>query len=1350
MGEAEKALGRLSAAQAAQARGSADVASSAAAASRALGYLTPQLGDLVSQISAGGAPVTAFIQQGMQLRDVFANDATALQGLKLLITPTTVGLGAMAAAGAAVAVAYAQGSAEADAYRKALVMTGGAAGTSTDALAEMARQAAATTGTVHANAAALAALAGTGRVGAGQLLEASAAAVAMERELGISVAETARTFADLGREPVKASLRLNDSLHYLTATTYEQIKSLEEQGRVAEAAAVAQEAYAKAMAQRADQLKGSLGYLERAARGVADAFASMWDKALNIGRADTLEQKLEKARDKLTQMQRSGGGAWAYNGGDYKQGLEAAQYTVQALEEQVRLRNQSAAKTAEEAMRQQAFAKATEEGTQYLDRQARMAEEITRKRNEWTAAGLAQEEIEKRISVIRQNYDSGVNIVELHNAEAVQLERIQGVQQAINSQRAQGYISEREAIERRAALELQALGVRAAAVQGELAIAKAKRDSYAQVAQMEGQLAVIAQQRINTQKQAERDLDAERKGRVFSALQAEQALRDEDAAVRRAVFERDMAAQAQVERSLYQSNQELDHQLDLNRAGLSLLGATNEQRSLAIERLNIEFRLKQKIAEIDSMSGAFIDDDWKERQRENARQQAIKEAAAAEGRIYLVEWQRTTDQIGQSLSDALMNGGKSAAEYLKGLFRSTVLRPIIQGVVQPLVGSVASAFSPSGSSGGGMGAAGYVNTASSAYSLYNGASSAWTLGSQYAAGTMSAANVGGTMWANTTGGGLDALLATNGAYGTAAGASGAAAGGGAAAAGEGAAAGSAAAGSAGSGAAGAMSTMASYIPYVAIAMAILNAAGVFRTTRQVGGGLLGTVGDINSIQAYGLMRKSGTLFRGPDYSYTTTDADPAAVKAISNSVASMLAATRAQAATLGAGANIASFSSVLGTDVIHPDTGGVGIKLDGLTAEQAQAKITEAMSALSERMAQQVLGRFETTTTYANARLAALGIGGKTVESYVGSGYERDGETAVQTLTRLSSALHTVNASFDVLGHALLSASLSSGDLASSLIDTFGSADAMTGALGAYYDAIYSDSEKLATSQRRLSSAFADLGLAVPANSEAYRKLVDAQDLTTAAGRSMYAHLIQLAPLFGQVRDAVSRLGDGLAEEVARLRGLNSDGSAQSTAALMARFATATAAARAGDATAAGQLTGLSQSLESAALAGAGSAADYARMRAWLANSLSATLAAAGVVPSTSAAAAAADTLPELQAAWAHLITVPAFAAGGLHRGGLRLVGERGPELEVTGPARYYSASQTQQILSGGGNAELLAALIKRVDALQVELVGLRAEQRLQAAAQIRQQRRSADVLEAVAEDGTALAVRVVTPEETV
>lgn len=46
---------------------------------------------------------------------------------------------------------------------------------------------------------------------------------------------------------------------------------------------------------------------------------------------------------------------------------------------------------------------------------------------------------------------------------------------------------------------------------------------------------------------------------------------------------------------------------------------------------------------------------------------------------------------------------------------------------------------------------------------------------------------------------------------------------------------------------------------------------------------------------------------------------------------------------------------------------------------------------------------------------------------------------------------------------------------------------------------------------------------------------------------------------------------------------------------------------------------------------------------------------------------------------------VPGFASGGQHAGGLRIVGENGPELESTGRARIWNAGQTAAMLKGGG-----------------------------------------------------------------
>jgi len=52
----------------------------------------------------------------------------------------------------------------------------------------------------------------------------------------------------------------------------------------------------------------------------------------------------------------------------------------------------------------------------------------------------------------------------------------------------------------------------------------------------------------------------------------------------------------------------------------------------------------------------------------------------------------------------------------------------------------------------------------------------------------------------------------------------------------------------------------------------------------------------------------------------------------------------------------------------------------------------------------------------------------------------------------------------------------------------------------------------------------------------------------------------------------------------------------------------------------------------------------------------------------------------------------PLFAEGGFHAGGYRIVGERGPELEATGPSRIWSASDTSRILSQAWQAQSYGA----------------------------------------------------------
>ncbi|MFC7518690.1 hypothetical protein ACFQUU_27135 [Herbaspirillum sp. GCM10030257] len=70
---------------------------------------------------------------------------------------------------------------------------------------------------------------------------------------------------------------------------------------------------------------------------------------------------------------------------------------------------------------------------------------------------------------------------------------------------------------------------------------------------------------------------------------------------------------------------------------------------------------------------------------------------------------------------------------------------------------------------------------------------------------------------------------------------------------------------------------------------------------------------------------------------------------------------------------------------------------------------------------------------------------------------------------------------------------------------------------------------------------------------------------------------------------------------------------------------------------------------------------------------------------------------------------VRGYASGGYHPGGLRLVGENGPELEVTGPSTIYSNSVTNDLLSRLRNPnESYAVLVAAMQAVQAELRAFR------------------------------------------
>lgn len=277
----------------------------------ALRGVPAQFTDIVTSLQGGQAPLTVFLQQGGQLKDMFGGAgpaARALGGYVLgLVNPFTVA----AAAVGALTLAYYKGSQEADEYNKAIIFTGNSAGTSATQLASMAQQVSATVGTTGAAAEVLAKLAGNGKIASGSFEEITEAALQMEKATGKAIDETIAEFAKIAKDPVAAAKELNDQYHFLTASTYAQIVALKDQGDTIGATKLLTDTYANTIQERTGQVTQNLGLIESAWNKIKAAASGALDAAKDIGRIQTLEQQAEVIRQRLQTNQGRGGRAAA-------------------------------------------------------------------------------------------------------------------------------------------------------------------------------------------------------------------------------------------------------------------------------------------------------------------------------------------------------------------------------------------------------------------------------------------------------------------------------------------------------------------------------------------------------------------------------------------------------------------------------------------------------------------------------------------------------------------------------------------------------------------------------------------------------------------------------------------------------------------------------------------------------------------------------------------------------------------------------------------------------------------------------------------------------------------------------
>lgn len=1094
----------------------------------ALRGVPAQFTDIITSLQGGQAPLTVLLQQGGQLKDMFGgvgNAAKALGGYVVgLINPFTLA----AAAVGGIAVAYMQGSKEADAYRTALITTGNAAGTNAAQLKSYAQEISGIVGTQGKAAESLAALASTGKVGAESLRDAAKAAVEYERAGVQAIGKTAEQFASLRNEPLAAVLKLNDGMNFLTDSTYKQIKSLDEQGRTAEAANVAQRAFADTLSGRAGEMERNLGTVERGWIAVKDAAKSAWDAILNVGRASTSVDQLSDVRKQIAarenQLANDGFGS---NGGGAAFGRPSSANSARLSAEITALKAQAAAlegvafasKTAAEAERQRgesvkasaAFDKA---GERFLTDKVKMERELAVARTQGAEAGRSQAEIEKRLGEIRASYaKKGGSGVAAENKELRDQQRIFAELAGVSStyyaelanaqkQRAAGVITEQQYVTAvQSLIEKQPFAV--ALAKEEAAATQALSKSYAEA----------AAERIKTIQSMERAADS------------------------------------------------LQSQNDALREEIELIGLSTEQQTLVLQQRNDVIILTKEatLAELERQSAITgtqtrveiaLASEIAALKERNALLGAkgVKNAAVDAAKSAADEWQKTTDSINQSLTDSLLRGFESGKDFAKNLrdtvinmFKTMVLRPVISAIVNPVAGAVTGMMGLSGpAQGGGNSVMGGIQTASNLNTL-------WGAGSQALFGGTAGASAASLGYANIVGmaGGdaIGALAAANGMWaGVATGAQAAAQA--AIASNAAMAAGTAAALPAGTTAAAAGAGAAGAAGASTGAMGALSAIPVW-------GWALAAVAAIAALWDDG----SGTLHTGAKAQYSAADG----------------LATTGEGGKKEYGLNVGMVYDKNTADFVGGVAKGLTETFDGLAVAFGQKAGYQVATAFADdtskdgawgalrisKDGKDLLNWEDTRTSrwapreFADGEagqkeyLAAIAKDTRTVlldmdlPSWADTILESIGDAAnMEQLSATLQQIGVIQTTFVQLGKTMEGFAGLTDKAFEALMRASGGFESLAANAGTYYENFYSEAEKTAAVTRSVSESLAQVGLAMPATRDEFRALVESQFSLGESGAEAVAALLGVSGAFASVVPAAAEATASLQAQAEAMEGL--------------------------------------------------------------------------------------------------------------------------------------------------------------------------------------------------------------------
>jgi hypothetical protein len=1046
---------------------------SAKQSAAALRQVPAQFTDIIVSLQGGQAPLTVLLQQGGQLKDVFGSAGEAARALggyiAGLVSPFTLAAAAIGVLG----YGYFKGAAEAEAFQKTLILTGNAAGVTAGQLSSIAASLDAGSTTQAKAAEVLNLLAQSGKVGAENFERLAKAAIEFEKVGGGAVADVAKNFESLGKSPLQSTLKLNESMNYLTRSTYAQIRALEEQGKTTEAAKVAQEAYAASLEQMTPKLLENLGYVEKAWLGIKGAITQAGDAILDVGRKSTPEQQLEAMKQKLVNAQNLQATAAARG-----QAVTGDSPQIAIYKEQVRLLQQSVDLEKQRADARKDGIKSESAAFDLGEKAKTFYSEEKRREVERAQADAVKSKALQGLTVGSKEYN---DVLRDYNTI------IEGINRGAGKDYADSIKSQIAAVTARIESEQKALTLLTERGKFFTKITEGEREA----ARVSEQLAVESNE---SKKKLLRELAAE-----YTKLGVKQREIQDETITANA---KEALANAKEIGRVYEDE-------------LRLTGLTALERQKMVATRAVDLKYAKQIREIEQSSAS----DAKKRESLQIIDEAkVIEKSAAVNKVIQDDFAKTSEQINQSLTDALMRGfenGKGFAQNLRdtleNMFKTMILRPTIQALVAPIGGGILSLFSAGAQAAGGgaaTGAAGSVSGFSNALSTYqmlsgiktvltDGVATAISQGFGAVAGSAAGQQLGlATAEAATSSQAASYSLTQSGLATQQA----------LTVAGNAIAAYAVQKTLSGDYKIGdgklvdAATLIGSYFigPLAGVVGGIVNRAfgmGSVNTTGMGVSGTLSTDGGAN-VQNFQSWFQRGGWFRsnksGTNYSAVTSEFDTF----LDSSIKNIAEATRDYATSIGLSASVVSGFSK-----------SINVSLMGLDAAGRTKAIEDTLGSFAEDLAKRIVD--STRTVF---------LDGWDVE------VQRAGDTATQTLIRLSESITSVNSVLKLFNDDLLTLSVRSSVAASSLIDVFGGIENFRSQTSAYYEAFFSDLEKNAQVAKALQEGFGSIGLSVPKTVEQYKQLVNAQDLTTIAGQKTFAALISLAPAFDSVTKSAASL----------------------------------------------------------------------------------------------------------------------------------------------------------------------------------------------------------------------------------